>query len=111
MPARGEVWFVNLSPTRGHEQAGGRPALIMSTDQFNNGPAEMVVVIPMTTRDRGIPLHVGIDPPEGGVTQRSFITCEDVRSISTVRLESRWGRVSTQTLATVADRLRVLLDL
>lgn len=102
---------MNLSPTRGHEQAGRRPALLVSTDQFNNGPAGLVVVVPMTTRDRRIPLHVAIDPPEGGVRERSFIKCEDVRSVSTERLETCWGRVSPQTLATVADRLRVLLDL
>jgi mRNA interferase MazF len=105
------VWLVDLNPARGHEQRGRRPALIVSTDQFNTGPAGIVVVVPMTTRQRNVPLHVRVEPPEGGVRETSFAKCEDVRSISTERLESRWGAVSAQTMAVVADRLRILLDL
>jgi len=37
--SRGEIWFVNLNPARGHEQAGIRPALIVSVNIFNQGPA------------------------------------------------------------------------
>jgi mRNA interferase MazF len=109
--ARGEVWLVDLNPTRGDEQHGRRPALIVSTDQFNTGPAGLVVVVPMTTRQRNVPLHVRVEPPEGGVRETSFAKCEDVRSISSERLETRWGTVSPQTMAVVADRLRILLDL
>jgi mRNA interferase MazF len=111
LPGKGEVWLVNLNPACGHEQRGRRPALIVSNDQFNNGPAGLVVVVPMTSTRRRIPLHVEIEPPEGGVRETSFAKCEDVRSISTERLEELWGRVSPQTLQLVADRLRILLDL
>lgn len=111
MTSRGEVWLVDLNPTRGHEQAGRRPALVVSSDIFNHGPAGLVVLIPMTTRDRRIPLHIRIDPPEGGVRKPSFVKCEDVRSVSTTRLVERWGQVSSQTLVRVGDRLRILLEL
>ena len=43
-PARGEVWSVDLDPVRGHEQAGTRPALVVSVDEFNEGPADLVVI-------------------------------------------------------------------
>ena len=72
MPSRGEVWVVELDPARGHEQRGTRPALVVSTDAFNNGPAGLVLVAPMTTRDRRIPVRVRIDPPEGGVRETSL---------------------------------------
>jgi mRNA interferase MazF len=111
MASRGEVWLVDLNPTRGHEQAGTRPALVVSADEFNHGPAGLVIVVPMTTTERGIPLHVSVDPPEGGVDRRSFIKCEDVRSISEQRLVRRFGVVSPDTLSLVADRLRIVLDL
>lgn len=111
MASRGEVWLVDLNPTRGHEQGGRRPALVVSSDIFNHGPAGLVVLIPMTTRDRRIPLHIRIDPPEGGVRKPSFVKCEDVRSVSTTRLVERWGQVSSQTLVRVGDRLRILLEL
>ena len=110
-PARGEVWFLNLDPTQGREQAGSRPALVISVDKFNAGPAELVVVLPITTKAKGIPFHVQIDPPEGGLKQRSFIKCEDIRSVSTSRLDKRWGRVSPKTMASVEDRLQILMGL
>ena len=110
-PSRGEVWEVDLGPTRGHEQAGRRPGLVVSTDRFNHGPAGLVVVLPITTAPKGIPLHVQVEPPEGGVRERSYVKVEDVRSVSTARLGERWGRVSSETVAAVDRRLGVLLDL
>ena len=110
-PARGEVWLAELSPTRGHEQAGRRPALVVSDDLFNRGPAGLVIVVPMTSKVRNIPSHVPVDPPEGGVDRRTVVLCEAVRSISVERLVVRWGALERPTLAAVEDRLRILLRL
>jgi mRNA interferase MazF len=110
-PSRGDVWIVDLDPTKGHEQAGRRPCLVVSLDIFNQGPADLVVVLPITTKAKGIPFHVTVDPPEGGLTLRSFIKCEDVRSVAKQRLLKPSGVVSSQTLAAVESRLRNLLGL
>lgn len=110
-PLRGEVWLVDLNPVRGHEQAGKRPALVISVDAFNTGPAGLAIVLPMTSREKGIPLHVRVDPPEGGVKATSFVKCEDIRSVSTERLIAKLGRVSAETMALVEDRVRILLGL
>jgi mRNA interferase MazF len=48
--SRGEIWLVGLDPTKGRDQSGMRPALIISVDIFNHGPAELVVVIPITSK-------------------------------------------------------------
>ncbi|HEY2867658.1 MAG TPA: type II toxin-antitoxin system PemK/MazF family toxin [Pyrinomonadaceae bacterium] len=109
--SRGEVWFVALDPTKGREQAGMRPALIISVDVFNHGPAELVVAVPVTSKPKGIPLHVRIDPPEGGLSVASYVKCEDIRSISTSRLVRRLGNVSLQTIESVEDKLKILLGL
>ena len=109
--SRGEIWLVNLNPTAGREQAGTRPALVVSVDLFNHGAAELVVAIPLTSRAKGIPLHVEITPPEGGLSLKSYAKCEDVRSISTTRLKRKLGKVSSQTIDEVEDRLRILLGL
>jgi mRNA interferase MazF len=55
LPCRGEIWLVNLNPTLGPEQAGIRPAMIISVDTFNQGPADLVVVLPLTTIDKRVP--------------------------------------------------------
>jgi mRNA interferase MazF len=110
-PARGEIWMCNFDPIRGHEQAGSRPALILSADLFNQSPADLVIVIPLTSQPKQVRSHVPVEPPEAGLKRRSFIKCEDIRSVSKQRLGKRWGVVSAQTLRAVEDRIRVLLQL
>jgi len=110
-PLRGELWDTDFNPVIGREQAGFRPALVLSVDLFNNGPAELVIVAPITRTDRKLRWHVGIRPPEGGVSAESFIQCENARSVSTRRLKRRRGKVSPDTLAQVEDRVRILLGL
>jgi mRNA interferase MazF len=109
--SRGEIWLVNLDPTQGREQAGTRPILIISVDGFNHGAAELVVGVPVTSKAKGIPLHVEINPPEGGLNVKSYAKCEDVRSISTSRLVKKFSTVSAQTIEKVEDRLKILLGL
>jgi mRNA interferase MazF len=110
-PSRAEVWLADLNPTRGHEQAGRRPVLIVSDDVFNHGPAGLVIVLPLTSTHRGVPSHVPIMPPEGGLKTPSVILCEAIRSIAKDRLVQQWGTVSPATIAVVEDRLRILLGL
>lgn len=110
-PSRGQIWLVDLNPTRGHEQAGNRPCLVVSVDLFNSGASGLAVVLPITSKNKGIPFHVEVNPPEGGLTQRSYIKCEDVRSISIERLSDLWGAISPTTMMIVEDRLRILLGL
>ena len=109
-PSRGEVWDLHFEPM-GHEQAGTRPALILSEDIFNEGPAEMVVVAPITRTQRKIRWHVSVAPSQGGLSSESYIQCEDVRSVSKQRLKRRRGRVSPPVMQQVEDRLRILLGL
>lgn len=109
--SRGEVWIVDLNPVRGHEQAGKRPALIISVDLFNQSPSGLIVVLPITSKYKGIPFHVEVNPPEGGLTVQSFIKCEDVRSISVERLTNKLGIVSQQILVEVEERLKILMGL
>ena len=110
-PSRGEIWLADLNPIRGHEQAGTRPCLVISVDLFNQSPAELVIVLPISTKGKGIRTHVRIEPPEAGIKEASYIKCEDIRSISTERLITRWGTVSSSTMAAVEDRLSILMGL
>jgi mRNA interferase MazF len=112
LPSRGEIWPADLNPTRGREQAGERPVLVVSTNTFNRGPADLVCVLPLTQTDRRIPLHVQVDPPEGGLVARSFILGDAIRSIARERLGVQpLGSVTPETMAKVEDRLRTLLEL
>ena len=108
---RGDIWLVDFNPIIGREQAGIRPALIISVDSFNESMANKVIAVPLTSRDKGIPLDVKIEPTEGGVTKTSFIKSEDIRSISKERLIEKWDSVSEYTLSQVSRRISMLLGI
>jgi mRNA interferase MazF len=102
---------VNLAPTGGHEQTGRRPAVVISEDVFNSGPAGLVILLPITSRLRSIPSQVPLFPPDGGLDRESAVLCEAIRSVSHHRLVRRLGPVSAARLRLVEDALRILLRL
>ena len=66
-PNRGEIWLADLGIGLGHEQMGKRPLLVLSVDEFNQGPAELVISVPLTSqiaKSKGIPAHIQVDPPK-----------------------------------------------
>jgi mRNA interferase MazF len=105
------VWVVDLEPIAGHEQGGRRPALVLSVDAFNASRADLVTVLPITSKARAVRTRVEVRPPEGGLSVASWIICEQARTVSTQRLAQRIGAVSGATMTKVADIVRVLLGL
>jgi mRNA interferase MazF len=97
----GEVWQVSFDPVVGHQQGGTRPALIVSGDQFNALPHGLCVVAPITSRVRDIPTQVPVKPPEGGLGAASVVMCDQLRTISLVRLQYRRGEIEPSTMAAV----------
>ena len=110
-PRRGEIWRVDLEPVRGHEQGRIRPALIISNNIINQGAHDLVTVVPITTRSRPLRSFLCLNPPEGGLSQVSFIICDQVRTVAKERLGRRYGAISPLTLAEVERRLKFLLEL
>lgn len=111
-PSRGEIWLADLGPTRGHEQAGRRPVLLVSADMYNRGPSGLAFILPPTRTNRRIPIHEEVRPPEGGLHDTSYILTDAICSISRERLgEAAWGQVSAETMRAVERVLRVLMDL
>lgn len=104
-PAQGDVWVVRLDPIAGHEQAGTRPVVIVSRDEINESGWGLCVCVPLSTRDRGSPLHVRIDPPEGGVRKPSFALVDHVRALDRSRLADRWGAIEPATHRRIAALL------
>src|SRR6266436_5699007 len=111
-PCRGEIWNADLDPARGREQAGRRPVLVVSTDRFNEGPAELVVVLPITSKAKGIPWHVSLKAGSGtGLRTDGYAMVEAVRCVSRERLAKRLGEAAATTMSEIEMRLRILLEL
>ena len=104
---RGDIWLINLNPIMGHEQSGTRPALIISDNLFNHSLAEMVIIVPITSKYRNIPTHVELKTDY--LTLTSYIKTEDIRSISTRRLVKKIGVVEENILNLVEQRIKFLL--
>ncbi len=110
-PARGEIYSLDSGPAVGSEQRGRRPHLIVSVDAMNSKPAELVVVVPLTTTPWPNPLHVRLDPKESRLPRVSYAMPEMARSISTRRLERIVGAVPLDTVDRVSRRIGLLLGL
>lgn len=104
-PAQREVWVAQLDPIAGHEQAGTRPVVVISRDAFNASGWRLCLCVPLSTRERGSPLHVEIEPPEGGVRATSFALVDQVRALDCSRLSDRWGVVEPATHRQIASLL------
>lgn len=108
---RGDVWIVNFDPVVGHEQAGERPALVISVDAFNDSGGDDVFVVPITSKHRPLRTRILVSPPEGGLKTDSYIICDKMRSLSQRRLKHFLGCVSNQTMSQVEDILTKILGL
>ncbi|HEX8754000.1 MAG TPA: type II toxin-antitoxin system PemK/MazF family toxin [Solirubrobacterales bacterium] len=110
-PERGEIYFASLGQGVGSEQRGRRPLLVLSIEQMNRAPAELIVAVPLTTTYRGIRLHVRIEPEESGLPRVSYAMPEMIRNISMERLGPRIGRARIETVEAAARNAGVLIGL
>ena len=100
----GDVWWALPDPAVGREQSGRRPVLIVSDERFHRTVTLLVVVVPVTTKDRGWPNHVELNAG-AGMEQRSFAMTEQVRTISRLRLTKKIGVVEGSVLRDVCEWL------
>ena len=103
--------MLDPGPTIGSEQRGYRPYLVASIEAMNRAPAELALVMPLTTTPRENPLHVRIEPAESGLPRVSYAMPERVRSVSTQRFGRRVGRTPLATVETATAHAGLLLGL
>ncbi len=110
--ARGDIWYVDLDPTVGHEQAKRRPCLVISAATFNQGPSELAVVLPLTSKYRDLYWIIPLNAEDSGLPVRSYILGNQIRTVSLKRFSgSCLGTVPERVLLQVEQRLRVLLHI
>src|SRR5437773_7544291 len=94
---RGEIRWADLSPVRGHEQAGRRPVLVLSHDIFNERSGT-VIAAAMTSREPRAGFPLTLESQAAGLTKRSWIRISQVRTLSTERIGNRIARASDEEL-------------
>jgi mRNA interferase MazF len=111
IPRRGELFYADLDPVVGHEQAGRRPFLILSVERLNETDWEIAIGVPMTTTDHGSHMHLRVEPEESGLPRVSYAMPEMVRTVSIRRLGRRVGEVPIEFANLAARRTGVLIGL
>lgn len=106
VPDSGDIVWLQFDPQAGHEQAGHRPALVLSPARYNQARG-MMICCPMTSRIKGYPFEVVVSegPP-------SAVLADQVKSLDwRARKATRKGKASPAVLADVQAKIRALLGL
>lgn len=94
-----EIWLFDTDPIKGNELGKKiRPGIIISNDFMNKGQSGLVIIVPMTSVYKGIQSHIQINPPEGGLKEKSFALCEQIRAISKQRLIKKIGIIKSKEI-------------
>ena len=105
---RGDILWADLNPTRGHEQAGLRPVLILSQDVFNDRSGTVIAVALTSQPQRaGFPLTLELSSPE--LPKRSWVKISQIRTLSVERLGKALGRASDEELVRVVEGLNEII--
>lgn len=109
---RGDIYLADLNPSRGSEQAGVRPVILVQRQNLERF-TRTVVVIPVTTnlRRAQVPGTMLIPAGEGGLSQESVALCYQIVVIDKQRLQRQLGTLSAIYLQRLGEALRYTLDL
>ena len=116
---RGQIYFVNLNPARGREQAGYRPVLVVSSDAINRQPLVVTVVVGTDARNvpRDYPTNVRVSTKETGLPLDTVFLCFQIRSIDPARfyhpethLPNLAGQMPTHRMAEIDQAIKLVLD-
>jgi mRNA interferase MazF len=101
---RGEIRWADLNPTRGHEQTGRRPVIVISHDVFNERSGT-IIAIAVTSQPQPAGFPLSLEIKTGGLPKRSWARISQIRTLSIERIGLRVGRVSHEELTQIIEGL------
>jgi mRNA interferase MazF len=106
---QGEIWFVDLNPTKGSEQAGQRPVVVVSGNLMNEH-LTVVIVVPLTTKIKNYKGNPILTPNKtNGLKTESEMLVFHIRSVSKDRLVKRIGSIEKEQLNRTIKTLNDIL--
>jgi len=110
LPARGDIWTIDLRTGRGSEQGGNRPALVIQND-IGNFHASTTIIAAITTTTRVFPVTVPLEKGEGGVRRKSMVNLSQILTVDQSRLKKKLGKLSSTRMSQVDEAARISLAL
>ena len=109
---RGQIYYANLDPIVGHEQAGRRPVLIVQNDTGNLfSPTTIVAALTTALPPKPYPTEVRISANTAGLEQNSSIRLDQIRTIDKRRLERYVGQLDAAIMRQVDEAIKISLGL
>jgi mRNA interferase MazF len=106
---RGDIYWADLDPTRGHEQSGLRPALVISHDVFNERSGTVIALAITSQGSRaGFPLTMEVKSTK--LPKQSWVKIGQIRTLAVERLGKKLGRVSPEELNRVVEGLNEIIS-
>jgi mRNA interferase MazF len=105
---RGDIYWADLNPVRGQEQAGHRPVVIISHDVFNERSGTVIAIaITSQPQKAGFPLTHELS--SGDLPKKSWAKISQIRTLSTSRLGERIGRVDLEEISLLIEGLNEII--
>ncbi len=105
---RGEIYWVDLNPVRGHEQAGYRPVVIISHDVFNQRSGT-VIALAITSQPQRAGFPLTFELKSGDLPKQSWVKMSQIRTLSVSRLENKIGQVDPEELERLIEGLNEII--
>ena len=107
VPERGDIVWLQFDPLAGHEQAGKRPALVISPSAYN-GRVGLALLCPITSQQKGYPFEVALP---AGLKIQGVVLADQLKSLDwRIRRAERVERVPPDVLDEAAAKIRVLIE-
>jgi mRNA interferase MazF len=105
---RGEIYWANLDPTQGNEQAGFRPVLVLSHDVFNERSGTIIAVALTSQAPKaGFPLTLELSSTS--LPKQSWVKISQIRTLSVMRLGNKMGQATPEEVALVIEGLNEIV--
>lgn len=105
---RGDIRWADLNPSRGNEQAGLRPVLIISADVFNERSGT-VIAMAITSRPQRAGFPLTLELAANGLPKKSWVKISQVRTLSIERIGKKLSQASPEELAEVIEGLNEIV--
>ena len=105
---RGDILWADLDPTRGHEQAGFRPVLVISQDVFNQRSGT-VIALAITSQEPTAGFPLTLELSSKSLPKRSWVKISQIRTLSIERLGKKIGSASPEELDQIIEGLNEIV--
>ena len=101
---RGDIVWIDFNPTKGHEQSGLRPGVVISPIQYNS-LSDLALVCPMTSKRKGYIFEVETEGPNG----KSFVLTDQIRSVDIKeRIKEKDGKLKESEINEILAKISML---